>query len=205
MSYSIYITQKATAKLTRAQQLLWWPTVPKQSEPKSVGCCAPFRGGRGRDGSASNTMSPGPRPTSVPSGILMHPVVWRQQTWAEKWGLPCSLTEEGEKQGPHLTQCCLGRGISPYQVASWSIEPFGYNRHGENWGLCPFGEGELGPHHNVAWAEAYLRTKWHPKPSNHLATIHQCYRQTDRQRSDSTGRTILQMVAPKKNKGKYHN
>jgi len=25
-----------------------------------------------------NTMSPGLRPTSVPSGILMHPVVWPQ-------------------------------------------------------------------------------------------------------------------------------
>ena len=27
-------------------------------------------------GSPSNTMSPGPRPTSVPSGILMHPAFW---------------------------------------------------------------------------------------------------------------------------------
>jgi len=37
---------------------------------------------------------------------------------------------------------------------------------------------ELGPHlKNVAWAEAYLRTKWHPDPSNRLVTIHQRYRQ----------------------------
>jgi len=37
----------------------------------------------------SNTMLPGTRPTSVglPSGILIHPAVWPQQTWAEKWGL----------------------------------------------------------------------------------------------------------------------
>jgi len=27
-------------------------------------------------GSPSNTMSPGPRPISVPSGILIHPTVW---------------------------------------------------------------------------------------------------------------------------------
>jgi len=27
-----------------------------------------------------NTMSPGPRPTSVPSGILIHPTVWPQYT-----------------------------------------------------------------------------------------------------------------------------
>jgi len=30
---------------------------------------------------------------------------------------------------------------------------------------------ELRPHHNVAWAEAYLRTKWHLDPPNRLATI----------------------------------
>ena len=28
---------------------------------------------------------------------------------------------------PHLTQCGLGRGLPPYQVASWSIQPFGHN------------------------------------------------------------------------------
>jgi len=33
-----------------------------------------------------NTMSPSPRPTSVPSGILFHPAMWLQQTWAENWG-----------------------------------------------------------------------------------------------------------------------
>jgi len=34
---------------------------------------------------ASNAMSPVPRPTSVPRGILIHPAVWLQQTWAENW------------------------------------------------------------------------------------------------------------------------
>ena len=29
--------------------------------------------------------------------------------------------------GPHLTQCRLGRGLPPYQVASWSTQPFGHN------------------------------------------------------------------------------
>ena len=53
--------------------------------------------------------------------------------------------------------------------------------------------------HNVAWAEAYLRTTWYPDPCNRLSTIHQRHRQTgqDRQRSDSIGRTVLQTVAPK--------
>ena len=31
--------------------------------------------GEARAGPASNTMSPGPRPTPVPSGILIHPAV----------------------------------------------------------------------------------------------------------------------------------
>ena len=41
--------------------------------------------GRGA-GSSSNTNSPGLRPTSVPSGILMHPAVRPQQIWAKNWG-----------------------------------------------------------------------------------------------------------------------
>jgi len=34
------------------------------------------------------------------------------------WGLGC-----------HLTQCGLGRGLPPYQVAAWCIQPFGHNRY----------------------------------------------------------------------------
>jgi len=62
----------------------------------------------------------------------------------------------------------------------------------------------------VARAEAYLHAKFHLDPSNHLATVHGCHRQTkqtgqtdrqtDRQtdkRSDSIGRIVLRMV-PKK-------
>ena len=41
------------------------------------GCCAPLRGG---SWSPSNTMSPQPRPSSVPSSILIHPTVWLQYT-----------------------------------------------------------------------------------------------------------------------------
>jgi len=37
-------------------------------------------------GSPSNTTWPQPRPTSVSSGILIHPAVWPQQTWAENCG-----------------------------------------------------------------------------------------------------------------------
>jgi len=56
--------------------------------------------------------------------------------------------------------------------------------------------------YNVAWAEACLYTKWHPNPSNCLATIHERHRETDslrqdRQRSNSIGRTVSQTVAQK--------
>jgi len=33
----------------------------------------------------------------------------------------------GSPMGPHLTQCGLGQGLPFYQVASWSIQPFGHN------------------------------------------------------------------------------
>jgi len=48
--------------------------------------------------------------------------------------------------GPHLTQCGQGRGLPPYQVASWSIQPFCYNRHGPKIGGCVPLRGGLGLH-----------------------------------------------------------
>ena len=89
------------------------------------GCCALFsvRGA----GSPSNTMSLGPRPTSLPSGILIYPAVWPQQTWAENWGGSAPLGKESWVLGPHLTQCGQGRVLPPCQVSSWSIQPFSHN------------------------------------------------------------------------------
>jgi len=44
--------------------------------------------------------------------------------------------------------CRLGRGLPPYQVVAWSIQPFRHNRHGPKSGGCcaPFRGGKLGPH-----------------------------------------------------------
>ena len=39
----------------------------------------------------SKTKSPGLRPSSTPSAILIHPAVRPQQTWAENWEGLCSL------------------------------------------------------------------------------------------------------------------
>jgi len=109
--------------------------------------------------------------------------------------------------GLHLTQSRLGWGLAPYQEASWSMQPFCRNRYGPKigWWLWPFGWGGAGSPSNTMWparAEAYLHAKFHLDASNHLATIHQRYRQTDRtgqdrQRSDSIWRTVLQTVAQK--------
>ena len=43
---------------------------------QKVGAAVPLSVGGA--GSPSNTMSHGPRPTSTPSGILIHPTVWPQ-------------------------------------------------------------------------------------------------------------------------------
>jgi len=63
----------------------------------------------------------------------------------------------------------------------------------------------------VARAETYLLAKFHLDPFNRLATIRQRYRQdrhdrqTDRQLTDSIGRTVLQTVAQKSEKpAAYH-
>jgi len=91
-----------------------------------IGDCAPLGEG---SWVASNTMWPGPRPISMPSFILIHPAVRPQQTCTENWGC-CApfFWGGGRKLGPYLTtQCGLGRGLPPYHMASWSIQPFGYN------------------------------------------------------------------------------
>ena len=74
--------------------------------------------------------------------------------------------------GPRLTQCALSRGLISYQVVSSYIQPFGHNRHGPTigWGCALFLGSCIPIEHKVAWAEAYLHTKWHLSPSSRLAT-----------------------------------
>jgi len=62
--------------------------------------------------------------------------------------------------GFHLTQCGQGRGLPPYQVASWSNQPFGHNKHGSKSGVavplfrhlteCCLG-WDLPPYHVASW------------------------------------------------------
>jgi len=78
---------------------------------RKLRCSAPQGGGAG---STRNTTLPGPRPTFVPSGILIHPAVWPQLNISRKVGAMPLLGGAGS----HLTQCGLGRSLLPYQVAS---------------------------------------------------------------------------------------
>jgi len=86
------------------------------------------------------------RPTFVPSGILIHPAVWTQQTWAENlWGGSAPFLLRGTGSPSNMKS----PGLHPYQVASWCIQPFGHKRNGPKIGEetpPPFGGGRLDPH-----------------------------------------------------------
>jgi len=87
-----------------------------------------------------------------------------------KEGVLCTFS--GELYGPHLTQCGLWRDLSPYQVASWSIQPFGHNTQGPKSGgaVPPFG-GELDPHLTqcrFGWGlPPYQVASWSMQPFGH--------------------------------------
>jgi len=59
-------------------------------------------------------MWPGPRPISMPSDPSSRLATTDMGQKLERGAMP--LFGEGEL-GPHLTQCRLGRGLPPYQVA----------------------------------------------------------------------------------------
>jgi len=135
----------------------------------------------------SNTKSPGPRPTSIPSGIVIHPAVWPQWTLAENWGL-CPFLSVGGAGSPCNR---MSSGLRPTSVRSGiliHLAIFG-SGHGPKIGVgcAPF-VGLLGPHlTQCGLAESYVHAKFHLDPSDRLATIHQCHTVTDR--TDLTDRT----------------
>jgi len=112
--------------------------------------------------------------------------------------------------GPHLTLSRLGRGLPLYQVWSWSIQPFGQNRHGPKIGGCvPFwGAGSPStqcPGFTCVPSFILIHPTVWPQYTNvtgrQTGQDRQTDRQTDRterQRSDTIGRTVLQTVAQKR-------
>jgi len=77
------------------------PSSHNRHKPKTAGC--PLSGGAA---TLSNTTSPEPTFTSVPSGILIHQDVWPQKTWAENWRGLRPFWEGGLSL--HLPQSRLG-------------------------------------------------------------------------------------------------
>jgi len=75
---------------------------------------APFGVGAG---SPSNTKSPGLRPSSIPSGILMHPAVWPHKDGSIIWG-GGSDPFLGWELFPHLAQRGLDQDLPPCQLPS---------------------------------------------------------------------------------------
>jgi len=76
-----------------------------------------FRGA----GSPSNTMWPGPTPTPIPSGILIHPAVWPQYMGRKVGSASAPLFVGWGELGagsPSNTMWPGPRPIPPYQVAS---------------------------------------------------------------------------------------
>ena len=72
----------------------------------------------GRAGSPFKIMWPGQRPTSVPSGILIHPAIWPQHTWAKNWGSGGCAPFQGEL-GPYV--CCDPEGAQQPPPTLWPI------------------------------------------------------------------------------------
>ena len=95
----------------------------------------PFRGGAG---SPSNTMWPGLRSTSVPSGVFIHSAMG--QTLGGR-AVPFFWGELGhhrtQSPGPRPTSVPSGILI---HLAIWP------QQMGRKWGCAPLGEGQLGPH-----------------------------------------------------------
>jgi len=143
-------------------------------------------------GSPSNTMWPGPRPTSVLSGILMHPTVWPQYTGRKLGGvLMCPPPFGGGEVGPNT----MSPGPRPISVPSGILIQLPVWRQ-QTWakigGCAPFWGGQLGPHlrqcgrvQGLPPCQVSFRSI-----QRQLATIHQHYRQdkTDRQTHRQTDR-----------------
>ena len=103
-----------------------------------IGGCASFRVA----GSPSNTTSPGPRPTFIPSGIFVNPAVWPQRTFAENWGAVPFL---GGSWVPSNTKA----GAEAYLHTKWHLSPSSRlptTDMGRKLGAVSLGHDELDPH-----------------------------------------------------------
>jgi len=86
------VTQCGLSRGLPSYQVASWSIQPfghNRHGPKIQAGSAPFfTFWGGGAGSPSNTVSLGPRPTSLPSGVLIYPAIWPQQKWAKIGGVP---------------------------------------------------------------------------------------------------------------------
>jgi len=118
-----------------------------------------------------NTVSPRPRPTCVPSGILIHPAIRPQQTWAENCGGGCAPFFGGGGSGspsntmwpgprPTSIPSCILIYLAVWPQQTWV----------QKWGAAvpPFWGGGAGSPSNTM--SPGPRPSWHLDPSSGLAT-----------------------------------
>jgi len=145
------------------------------------------------------------RPTSLLSGILIHPAIRPQQIWDENWGLyPFGGGEAGSPSNTMCPEPCpvsMPSGILIYP-AVWPQQTWAENREGAR---PPFWGGKAGSPSNTMWPgtrptcmPSFILihpTVW----SQYTNVIDRQDRQdgTDRKRTDSLWRTVLQTVAQK--------
>ena len=127
----------------------------KWAEKCGWGCCAPVRGGIGGGCvpmSPSNTTSPGPRPSSVPSTWHLVPSSCLATTdMGQNWGL-CPLFWGGGAGSLSNTMWPVPRPSSiPSGILIHAAVWLHYTR-AEKWGLlCPFRGGGAGSQSNTVW------------------------------------------------------
>ena len=67
-----------------------------------------------------NTKSPGPRPCSIPSDILIHAAIWPQHIWAEKYS--ASILGQTNNHSNILSYCMISTAISSNLINNCSFK-----------------------------------------------------------------------------------
>jgi len=101
----------------------------------------------------------------------------------------------GRNRGRRQTQCRFGRGLPPYEVALIDLTIWPQQMWAENWGAVPRWGGE--PRPTCMPSFTLIRPTVWPECTDVTDRQRGEIYMTDRQRSDSIGRTVLQKVAPK--------
>jgi len=129
----------------------------------------------GRSWVPCNIMWRGPKPTFVPSGILIHPAVWPQQLCAKNWGAGlCPLFGE-ESWVPIWHNVAWAEA---YLHIKWHLDPCScvatIEMSRKLGAQPPFWGAKFGSLSNtmlLGSRPTYLHTKWHLDPCSRLGTI----------------------------------